>query len=183
MHSRTKKRPNGLQNESGGVFLRTSNHSYLELAMPSDVEQLDLRMQNFADVCRCKGLKTTHQRTEIYRELAGTVEHPDAETIYMRLRPRIAGISLDTVYRTLRLFEEEGIVSRVGLVGARARYDANVREHPHFVCRRCGAMCDVALLKLGGLESSPALEQVGQVDTVSIELRGVCRACLEADKG
>jgi Fur family peroxide stress response transcriptional regulator len=149
----------------------------------ADAKQLDLRLQSFAELCRRKGLKTTHQRTEIYRELASTVEHPDAETIYMRVRPRIAGISLDTVYRTLRLFEEEGIASRVGLVGARARYDANVREHPHFVCRRCGAMCDVPLLKLGDLESSPALEQVGRVDTVSIELRGVCRSCLEADKG
>ena len=42
------------------------------------------------------GMKVTHQRTEIFREVAGSDEHPDAETVYQRVRKRVTGISRDT---------------------------------------------------------------------------------------
>ena len=82
---------------------------------------VESRLAAFAVMCREHGIVATHQRTEIYRELAGTTEHPSAEAIYKRVRARIPAISLDTVYRTLRLLEAKGVISRVGFAEDRRR--------------------------------------------------------------
>ena len=73
-------------------------------------EQVTRRLADFAAECRDKHIKATHQRMEILRELASTGEHPDAETIFKRVRRRIPAVSLDTVYRTLRMLEDKGII-------------------------------------------------------------------------
>ena len=72
------------------------------------------RVAEFVAACRRQGVKATHQRTEILRELAGTEEHPDAETIHERVRQRIPALSLDTVYRTLKLLEARYPSSSIG---------------------------------------------------------------------
>jgi len=55
-------------------------------------------------------MKVTHQRTEIFRELAAGTEHPDAETVYQRVCKRVPSISRDTVYRTLSTLETKGLI-------------------------------------------------------------------------
>ena len=92
------------------------------------------RLAAFKEHCRKTGLKATHQRTEIYRELAATEVHPDAETIFRNVRERIPAMSFDTVYRTLRTLEEKGLIARVGTPLERSRFDANMMKHHHFVC-------------------------------------------------
>ena len=66
----------------------------------------------FVEHCRDAGIKATHQRQEIYVELAHTEEHPDAETVFRRVRLRIPTISFDTVYRNLRTLEEHGVIQK-----------------------------------------------------------------------
>ena len=66
-------------------------------------------MQHFEQVCRGAGVKLTHQRMEVFREVALSGDHPDAETIYRRVRARIPTVSLDTVYRALWLLAELGL--------------------------------------------------------------------------
>jgi len=58
------------------------------------------------------------------------------------VRRRITAISLDTVYRTLRLFEGKRLLSRVSCSGDRARFDANTDRHHHFICTKCGGVRD-----------------------------------------
>ncbi len=91
------------------------------------------RLDRFAKSCKSLGIKATHQRIEIYRELARTSEHPDVETLFQRIRRRIPSISLDTVYRNLRLFEEKGLIKRVGIRGEKTRFDANSVKIPNSV--------------------------------------------------
>jgi Fe2+ or Zn2+ uptake regulation protein len=79
-----------------------------------DEAKTEARVAGFLAACREHGIKATHQRIEIVRELASTEDHPDAESIYERVQERIPTISLDTVYRTLRLLEDNDIISRVG---------------------------------------------------------------------
>ena len=52
-------------------------------------DDVERRVSEFVGACRRQGIKATHQRTEIFRELAGTREHPDAETIFARVRERV----------------------------------------------------------------------------------------------
>ena len=137
----------------------------------------DDKLTAFVERCRKEGLKATHQRTEILRELARTGDHPDAETLYARVRKRIPAISLDTIYRTLRLLEESGIISRVGAIRDRARFDANTDRHHHFVCTECGLVRDFYSDALNNVAVPPATSDVGEVATVYVELRGICHAC------
>jgi Fur family peroxide stress response transcriptional regulator len=140
-------------------------------------KQVERRISDFVAACRRQGIKATHQRTEILRELAGTDAHPDAETIYAGVRRRIPAISLDTVYRTLRLLEEKGVISRVGAVRDRARFDANTDRHHHFICSRCGLIRDFRSRALDRFTPPAEVTALGRVDSVHVELTGRCRKC------
>lgn len=140
-------------------------------------KQVDKRVEDFAAACRSQRIKVTLQRTEILRELASTGEHPDAETIYKRVRRRLPAVSLDTVYRTLRMLEEKKVIARVPSLKDRARFDANMDRHHHFVCERCGKIADFTSTALDGIAAPPEVRTLGRVDSVHIELRGRCREC------
>ena len=145
--------------------------------MKIEAKEVERRIEMFSNFCRRYGAKVTHQRTEIYRELAGTNEHPDAETIYARVRKRIPTISLDTVYRTLRLLERRGLISRVGSLGERTRFDADTKRHHHFVCTGCGFMGDIYNDEWNDFRFPSDVMAMGTVNSVHIELRGLCKAC------
>ena len=145
--------------------------------MRMEANEVEKRVNVFREVCRRHGVKATHQRREIYRELAGTKEHPDAETIYARVRRRVPAISLDTVYRTLRLLEKKGIISRIGSVKERGRFDANTDLHHHFVCTECGFIGDYYDETWNDFRTPPAITAMGTVDSVHVELRGLCTTC------
>jgi Fur family peroxide stress response transcriptional regulator len=151
--------------------------------MKMDAKEVERRVKAFPEVCRRYGVKATHQRSEIYRELAGTTGHPDAETIYSRVRKRIPAISLDTVYRTLRLFEKEGLISRVGSISERTRFDANIDRHHHFVCTECGFIGDVYNEEWNAVRAPGDVMAMGKVNSVHVELRGLCRACQRKRRG
>jgi Fur family peroxide stress response transcriptional regulator len=145
--------------------------------MKIDAKEVKRRAKVFSGTSRRYGVKTTHQRTEIFRELAQTDDHPDAETIYARVRKRIPAISLDTVYRTLRLLEKEGLISRVGYLGEKMRFDANTDHHHHFVCTRCGFMGDIYNEEWNNFRIPSNLMAMGTVNSVHVEVRGLCKAC------
>ncbi len=138
---------------------------------------MESRVEAFASACRHEGIKATHQRMEVYRELARTGEHPDAETLCRRVRKRMPSISLDTVYRTLRMLEDRGIISRMGTIRERARFDANTERHHHFVCTRCGLVGDFYCETLDRFPPPVEVGAMGRVDSIHVELRGLCLEC------
>ncbi len=153
--------------------------------MKIEAKEVERRTKMFSNVCRRYGVKATHQRSEIYRELAATNEHPDAETIYARVRKRIPAISLDTVYRTLRLLEKKGLISRVGSLGEKTRFDANTHRHHHFVCTECGFIGDFYNEEWNDFRAPSDVMTMGTVNSIHVELRGLCKACQgkQRDKG
>ncbi|MBN1676434.1 MAG: transcriptional repressor [Kiritimatiellae bacterium] len=142
-----------------------------------DAEQVEKRVAEFVEVCRRQGIKATHQRTEILRELAASKEHPDAEMIHARVRERIPAISVDTIYRTLKLLEDKGVIARVASMRDRARFDANMDRHHHFVCIECGMIGDFYSDALDRLPVPSAAAEMGSIEGVYVELRGRCRKC------
>lgn len=138
---------------------------------------IDSEIVDFVEFCRQLGIKLTHQRTEIYRELMETEDHPNAETIYGNVRKRIPAISLDTVYRTLRLFEQKGIISRVSAAGESMRFDGNTKRHHHFICVECGKVRDFYSDDFNNLIAPEEVASLGMVGSVHVEIRGVCRTC------
>lgn len=145
-------------------------------------ERVEKRVAEFLDTCRRQGVKATHQRTEILRELAGSTEHPDAETIFARVRQKIPAISFDTIYRTLRLLEDRGVIARVGSIRDRTRFDANTDRHHHFVCTECGMIADFYSDIIDRFPVPREVCEMGSVEGAYVELRGICRKCQLKEK-
>ncbi|MBU0681457.1 MAG: transcriptional repressor, partial [Proteobacteria bacterium] len=99
-------------------------------------------LTEFENACRKADLKVTHQRLEIFRELAQAHDHPSAEMLYNRIIKRLPTISLDTVYRTLATLEKHDLITRVQTLESQARLEAEMIRHHHAVCRKCGAITD-----------------------------------------
>ena len=133
-------------------------------------------------ICRGLGLKLTHQRLEILRELAIAKDHPSAEDIYKRVKPKIPPISFDTVYRTLALFERSGVIARVHHLDDRTRYDPNTSKHHHMVCIKCKKIQDFTWPALDGMQIPAETEGWGKIQGKYLELRGICRECLGSEE-
>jgi Fur family ferric uptake transcriptional regulator len=80
-------------------------------------------------LCAEKGLRITEQRRVIARVLGDAEDHPDVEALHARASAVDPGISIATVYRTVRLFEEAGILERHDFGDGRARYEAAAESH------------------------------------------------------
>jgi Fur family ferric uptake transcriptional regulator len=88
-------------------------------------------MSRIERLCVESGLKMTGQRRLIARVLSDSDDHPDVEELYRRAVALDSRISVATVYRTVRLLEEKGILERRDFGGGRARYDQADRGHHH----------------------------------------------------
>lgn len=141
-------------------------------------QEVERRMEQFKTVCRDKGIKMTHQRMEIFREVAQTGDHPGAEQVHERVRRRIPTVSLDTVYRTIWLLKDLGLVVTLGQEYARARFDANLNEHHHFVCSHCGFTRDFYSSDLNTITLPTDAGHLGQAESTHVEVRGICRECI-----
>jgi len=141
--------------------------------------EVERRIQAFVQTCRRQGMKVTHQRMEIVRELAASAEHPDAETVYQAVCGRVPSISRDTVYRTLATLEGEGLIRKVSPLVEKARYDANTECHHHFICTMCGLVRDFYSEDLDDLPIPPAVKTFGEIESAQVEFRGICSACAQ----
>ncbi len=145
--------------------------------MKINKQEIDQRMQHFETVCRDEGIKLTPQRLEIFREVAQADDHPDAEQIFQRVRGRMPTVSLDTVYRTLWLLNDLGLVVTLGASREPTRFDANLQSHHHFVCGQCGFIRDFYSNDLDAIRLPDLIRSFGEIKATHVEVRGVCREC------
>ncbi|MGB3975398.1 MAG: transcriptional repressor [bacterium] len=143
---------------------------------PDHIEQ-QKRLDRFKTGLKNAGVKCTHQRIEIFKELANSCEHPDVATVFNGVRQRLPTISLDTVYRTLSLFVDLGLVSSLSTHGDRMRFDANDRPHHHFVCGVCGLTRDFYCEQVDRIALPKEVEAMGTVEMRQMEVRGICSSC------
>jgi len=142
-------------------------------------QEIRSRLARFREELKRSGVKATHQRLEIFREVIGSDEHPGVETVYRGVRRRIPSVSLDTVYRTLWLLLQRGLIDTLGPSHNRVRFDGNVRPHHHFICRRCGRVFDFTSRAFDELAVPSEVKAWGSVERAHVELKGVCGRCRE----
>ena len=145
--------------------------------MRTSREEVQRRADQLKEICRRAGVRLTHQRLEIFGELAQSADHPHAETVCKAVRKRLPTVSLDTVYRTLWLLRDLGLITALGPPWGRARFDANMRQHHHFVCTRCGATRDFYSHEFDELKAPDEVKAIGNVKATHVELRGLCMRC------
>lgn len=139
--------------------------------------EVERRLGQFKAVAREAGVKLTHQRIEIFRAVAASVDHPSAEAVHRAVQAGMPTVSLDTVYRTLWLLTDLGLLTTLGLRQDSVRFDANVENHHHYVCLQCGLVRDFESAELGTLSIPDAVNRFGQVVSAHVEVRGVCDRC------
>ena len=142
--------------------------------------EVSRRLDGFRAACKQAGVKLTHQRLEIFREVAASLEHPDAEMVFRSVQARMPTVSLDTVYRTLWLLSDLGLVTPLGPRRESVRFDANLARHHHYVCIRCGLTRDIESTALDAIRIPAAVHDFGSVVVTQVEVRGLCATCAKA---
>jgi Fe2+ or Zn2+ uptake regulation protein len=132
---------------------------------------------------RAAGKRITPQRKLVLEVLGQASGHLDASEIYERGRRLDARLSLSTVYRTLSVLKETGVVRELHLNGEHHHYELDDKdEHSHLLCLSCGRVIEVDSSAFA--EAAVAVGQAHgfQVSTTQVELTGYCAACRDHNR-
>lgn len=100
-------------------------------------------MSNEAAILRRHGINPSAQRVAVAQHVLSAHDHPSADEIFARVRETFPMISRGTIYNTLRLFVEKGLLRQFALTEGRVVYDPKVEAHHHFIDAKTGAIHDV----------------------------------------
>jgi Fur family ferric uptake transcriptional regulator len=124
--------------------------------------------------CEAKGLRMTDQRRIVARVIGVAEDHPDVEALYNRASAIDPRISIATVYRTVKLFEEAGILDRLEFGDGRARYeDAERDHHDHLIDMNSGAVMEFVDPEIEALQERIAARLGYRLIGHRLELYGV----------
>ena len=125
-----------------------------------------------------KGYRMTPQRLMILEAIEGASGHVSAEEIYQDIRRRYPGLNLSTVYRTLELLKETGLVTETDMGDGRVRFHSMGHEHHHhLVCSKCGKVIDLNEETLSPL-THVLYEKYGfRADLKHLAIFGHCKEC------
>ncbi|WHA04813.1 transcriptional repressor [Candidatus Bandiella numerosa] len=132
-------------------------------------------MNNIEKACIEKNLKLTSQRKIIAEVLSNSTDHPDVEELYFRANKIDSKISLATIYRTLNLFEQYGLIKKLEIGEGKARYEEfkKANEHFHLVDIETGNIVEFKNKDLEKLKEKIARELGYKLINSKLELYGV----------
>ena len=135
---------------------------------------------DLAALLRARGQRVTSQRLVILRELRRRGGHLAAQHVHDAVRDELPGISTPTVYATLELLAELGLLRKLDVGQRMALYDARLDPHEHVVCRGCGRLEDLEL----AIDSAAALRAARaagfEPERADLVVVGVCARCASA---
>ncbi|TAM62493.1 transcriptional repressor [bacterium] len=121
--------------------------------------------------------RLTRQRAAVLRVLQTDGGHLDAEEIRERAKAELPSLGLATIYRTLDLLRELGLVQMVQYPGTAARYEARLDKHHHLLCTRCQQLSDVEAPHLAELVGEIAAGVGFEAGDFKLQVSGLCRRC------
>ena len=128
-----------------------------------------------------RGQRVTPQRLMINRALHELNRHVTAEEVMASVTHRLPNVSPPTVYATLELFEDLGVVRRLGVRHGAVVYDPRPEPHDHMMCDRCGKIEDLD----GGTKLAGAIKRAAQAGfeprRAEVRINGLCSDCASAD--
>ncbi|AJY73833.1 peroxide-responsive transcriptional repressor PerR [Paenibacillus beijingensis] len=126
---------------------------------------------------KMNGVRMTPQRHAILSYLMNSMSHPTADVIYKALSPNFPSMSVATIYNNLRLFVEAGLVRELKYGDDSSRFDADLSDHYHAICRVCGDIVDFDHPPLLSVERAASRETGFTVEGHRMEIYGVCTNC------
>ncbi len=137
-------------------------------------------LKTIEEILKSHNIKPSHHRLRVLEYLLLHRNHPTVEMIYQHLLQDIPTLSKTTLYNTLNLFVERGIVIVITIEENENRYDADISLHGHLKCNHCGQIFDirlpVAILEFAGLEKFEITES-------QMYFKGICPTCLKNRDG
>ena len=140
------------------------------------------RLRKAVEKLKATGVRMTPQRHAILEYLLSTMSHPTADEIYKALEKDFPNMSVATIYNNLRLFKEAGLVRELTYGDSSSRFDANMSDHYHIICRRCGKITDFEYPPLIEVEEEAARKTGFRVDSHRMEVYGLCTDCQTLDQ-
>lgn len=129
-------------------------------------------------------MRNSRQRNEILNIVIDSCDHPNADTIYHRVKKIMPSISLGTVYRNLCLLVGQGLVRQISTSYGPDRYDKTLTEHSHFFCRDCKKLSDIENNFAGtDIYQKISADTGYKLDGMELIFRGVCKRCQDKHKG
>ena len=134
-------------------------------------------MNVLIDRLRSRHISVTPQRLAVLSNLESRRDHPTAEQIYQEVRQDMPAISFNTVYKTLEVFCQKGLIIKVNPLHEVARYDIETGHHAHLICRDCHFIVDLE----DEMAPAPALPEDVQagfrLERHSLIFWGLCPRC------
>lgn len=138
-------------------------------------------MENLNILFKDKNLKLTPQRYAIYKYLKSTKSHPSADMIYSELKDDYPTMSLATVYKTLKMLIELGLVQELNVGENNFRYDANTDAHPHIVCISCSKVDDIENAEFNFLNNEAEKHTKYKILSHKLYFYGLCPECKKGE--
>lgn len=123
--------------------------------------------------------KRSRQREYLLKLLQGTDKHPAADWLYNKLKLEFTNLSMGTVYRNLNILLNQNLIQKIDAGSNFDRYDGNIEEHYHFICRKCESIYDLDLEVLEGLNTDVSRATGFNIENHRLFFYGVCPACSE----
>ncbi len=126
------------------------------------------------------GIRPSVQRLAIFEYVRQSCQHPTAEVVYEALCDELGSLSLTTVYNTLKLFVDAGLISMLTIDDTFRCFDGNRNYHAHFRCNHCGCIVDMEMKKdfISLVEGVEGYE----VTDAPLYLKGLCPDCIKKMK-
>ena len=140
----------------------------------SDSQKSDARI---IQALRSKGYKATPQRIAICRFALSSKEHPSAQRVYEEVKKIHRTVSLATVYKTLQVLREIGLVQELSSQHSQTRFDPNVKLHINLVCLQCGTIADLDDPVGRELIRKTTDSVKFTVTEFHLDVYGICRKC------
>ena len=141
----------------------------------SGIMNTKMNIDDIGEYLKKHGIKPSYQRIKIFEYMLEKRNHPTVDLIYRALLPEIPTLSKTTVYNTLNLFTEKGIVLLIVIEENETRYDADISDHGHFKCENCGNVYDfdfdISKMDIKGLRGFEIKEK-------HIYFKGLCSECM-----
>ncbi|MBA4495402.1 peroxide-responsive transcriptional repressor PerR [Paenactinomyces guangxiensis] len=140
------------------------------------------RLAEAVETLKGIGVRMTPQRHAILNYLLSSMSHPTADEIYKALEGSFPNMSVATVYNNLRVFKEAGLVRELTYGDASSRFDANMGEHYHVICSRCGKITDFDYPSLLNVENEASRSTGYKVESHRMEFYGICPSCQQREQ-
>ncbi len=137
-----------------------------------------VKIENLQSYLREAGIKPSVQRLKIFEYLTNSLSHPTVDNIFNALSSEIPTLSKTTVYNTLKLFHQQGIIIIINIEDNETRYDADTSYHGHFKCEICKEVKDFPIPKHEKISSLEGHD----ISESHFYIKGVCAKCKELNK-